>query len=1525
MRKFLYVILFLLIYSITNAQVKSYQYPSGQLNEMLIDEIIQQSKSNGTRDNELVVLRKGLHKRLQEQAAARTISQPEQVMASCSNLDFELGNYSSWTLNNGNINGVNLPCDACAATAGGIATITTATNSGTTWTNGIDNCLGLPVVAPGGGLYSVCLNDNSAGGKMQKLKQTFLVSASNTIFTFQFLAVVQDGLHPPNDQPYFTFEILDSVGNVIPSTYNTVSAGATTSGLQTTSNCDGGIGGLNYLGWRSVLLDLSAYVGHNVTVQYIVSDCNQGGHYGYAYIDGACGVMAIDAPKTNICSGDTSITLNAPYGAGTYSWTGPGIVGTTNTYSVQVNLPGTYSVTISNLSGSSSYSTTLTQTVSNVGVLPTISISGNTSVCIGNNTILTASGANSYTWTASGSSINAPTITAYGYSNTTYTVSGVDINGCVGTNTVSVTVNSSPTIAIAGSTSICPGINDTLIASGALTYTWSANAGSALTALVIVAPTSTKTYTVTGKDINQCLNTKTITVSTLPAPTVSAPSSILCAGHTATITASGATSYTWNTGTTGSSIVVTPSVTTTYTVAGSNGSGCSKTVTSTITIAPNPTISFLSVASSTAQVVCSGTGVAGIGFSAPNATYISWSNSNTAIGVPASGTTTGINPYTAPIVTVPTTGVITVFAYVTSTSCSSNATYTITINPKPTIIISAFKDTICVGSVDTLTAHGANTYTWSTGQNATSIAVNPIQNQTYTLTGMDSNTCVNSSTFLIHASRPHSYFTLKDFNPELGDTIYTVNNSINPLGTYAWDFGTGSVPRYSNSLNISNLTYTNTGVGYVKLVSTNYRGCKDSLTQNINIINPVAPDSFPFAQGYSSLTSSSYLSCLKNDNEDNLFLFCQADNSTKTKIYSNHSDSINTNSSGVYQLLVKFNKKGIPQWSTTINQWATGQNIEVDSLGNVYCSYQVSGQTSTADSLVIHSTDSSHVSLYTTGFNMVVKYSKDGVLQWYCKSTVIACKYLKADKFGNMYVSWGGGLAKINSSGNIVWITPIGYSNGGDIAFDSHGNIWMANYYGLAVQKYDTSGNLLFTIPALMALPSSSLSSGIFAQHIRLDKNDNLYLAGVFDGKFKYGTDTISYIFPGGVIAENIFLCKMKPNGQQLWIKQIQSANPIYAKGIDVKDDKVGLLGEANGDTVSISKTGLYLPYSNAGTFVFLTDTLGNNQKLLKLYETNNASLVNATTLPNKMFNFNKKSNSINFAFEFNTPFPFHSKTVIPYLPFNIGTSGTDYFVGVADIDSLTAQTLNSPVSAFSPTGLFCTGNTISLTDSSTHSPTSWTWSAVGGIPASSTQQNPQINYSSAGVYTVSLTTSNIYGQGSVSTQTIAINPLPAISITSSVDTLCIGSAATLTAIGAINYLWDLNTGGAVTNTVAINPLITTSYSVTGTTQQGCSNKDSILITVINCTTGIDQLETNNDYINIYPNPNNGSFAIETSSIFLVGKGVLMQIYDVNGKLVLSQIIHEKTNIATTLSDGVYNISLTNNEKTINKKLVIVK
>ena len=149
---------------------------------------------------------------------------------------------------------------------------------------------------------------------------------------------------------------------------------------------------------------------------------------------------------------------------------------------------------------------------------------------------------------------------------------------------VSITVNSP---------SICIGNTATLTASGAANYTWSpsTNLNTNLGSTVISTSTVNATYTVMST-LSSCSNSATLSLTINPLPTVSVNSPTICAGDTGTLSASGASTYTWSTGASTNSILVNPSSTSNYTVVGVSAASCvSQPIVATINVAPNPTVS----------------------------------------------------------------------------------------------------------------------------------------------------------------------------------------------------------------------------------------------------------------------------------------------------------------------------------------------------------------------------------------------------------------------------------------------------------------------------------------------------------------------------------------------------------------------------------------------------------------------------------------------------------------------------------------------------------------------------------------------------------------------------------------------------------------------------------------------------------------------------------------------------------------------------------------------------------------------
>ncbi|PBQ32343.1 hypothetical protein CNR22_11360 [Sphingobacteriaceae bacterium] len=145
----------------------------------------------------------------------------------------------------------------------------------------------------------------------------------------------------------------------------------------------------------------------------------------------------------------------------------------------------------------------------------------------------------------------------------------------------SPTVCVNPTLTISSSNpSVCVGQTVTLTAMGAASYSWSTGSTSLNTS---VSPTVNTTYTVTGF-VGTCSSSLTVLQSVTPLPTLSIAQTktLICKGNSATLTASGAATYSWSNGSNASSIVVSPTVTTTYTLTGANSTCVSKKIISQV-------------------------------------------------------------------------------------------------------------------------------------------------------------------------------------------------------------------------------------------------------------------------------------------------------------------------------------------------------------------------------------------------------------------------------------------------------------------------------------------------------------------------------------------------------------------------------------------------------------------------------------------------------------------------------------------------------------------------------------------------------------------------------------------------------------------------------------------------------------------------------------------------------------------------------------------------------------------------------
>lgn len=299
---------------------------------------------------------------------------------------------------------------------------------------------------------------------------------------------------------------------------------------------------------------------------------------------------------------------------------------------------------------------------------------------------------------------------------------------------LSVLFNNAVNLGYTGNTTICTGSSTTLTGTGASSYTWSP--GSVVSPTVSVNPVTNTSYTLSGSN-SGCATVPTLvlTVTVNPVPNITpmaqGPTNI-CQGDTAKLVVYGdpGTTNIWTPGPiSGTLIAVTPTTNITYTITETfTATGCSTTNTSpAISVKTSPTVTV----SATATVVCLGTPVTLT--AGGNATTYTWTNGVTN-GV--AFTPSGTNTYT-----VTGTG---------SNGCTKSVSKQVTVNPLPVVNANATATLVCNGTPITLTASGtATSYTWSGG--ITNGVPFPANSQTYTLTGLDGNNCVNTATISITA------------------------------------------------------------------------------------------------------------------------------------------------------------------------------------------------------------------------------------------------------------------------------------------------------------------------------------------------------------------------------------------------------------------------------------------------------------------------------------------------------------------------------------------------------------------------------------------------------------------------------------------------------------------------------------------------------------------------------------------------------------------------------------------------------
>jgi gliding motility-associated-like protein len=558
--------------------------------------------------------------------------------------------------------------------------------------------------------------------------------------------------------------------------------------------------------------------------------------------------LSIAVTNSTICSGTpTTLTATPSVAGGTYLWSPGGQ--TTQTITVSPNSNIIYSC-VYTLSGQ-----TANSNPTSITVLPKPVISVNSpTICTNQSATLNVTanpGGGTYLWNPGGQTTSSLTVSPISTSN--YTVI-YTLNGCSDTATSVVTVNPTPTVTVNNQT-ICAGETTTLTASPSIsggTFLWSSSQN---TSVISVSPTTTTTYNVL-YTISGCNATGSGTVTVNTVPNVSVTNATICAGESATLTATptitGGT-YSWiNPTSTSNSITVSPQSTSTYSLTYTVNGCTSPSASGTVTVNPIPTVSINNTS------ICIGeSATLTASPSIPGGSYLWTPNGQTGSSIVVSPTTTSNF----------------VVTYTLNGCESSPASAVVTVNPKPTISFSA--DTLlgCAPLTVNFSNNNPNqsSCSWSMGNGQSVSGCNSnytfIQGGCYdiTLTASE-NGCSNSMTlqdYICVESLPDASFTIYPNEFTQDNQTISFNNTSTGATSYSWDFGDDS---YSNQLNPDHL-FINTLQGYlVTLTAYAPSGCLDQSQIFINynegeifyVPNTFTPDGDNFNQTFKPIFTSGF-------------------------------------------------------------------------------------------------------------------------------------------------------------------------------------------------------------------------------------------------------------------------------------------------------------------------------------------------------------------------------------------------------------------------------------------------------------------------------------------------------------------------------------------------------------------------------------------------------------------------------------------------------------------------------------------
>ncbi|MDW5289359.1 T9SS type A sorting domain-containing protein [Formosa sp. PL04] len=1083
-------------------------------------------------------------------------------------------------------------------------------------------------------------------------------------------------------------------------------------------------------------------------------------------------------------------------------------------------------------------------------------------ICEGETVTLTATGGSSYVWntgeTTASIKVTPSTTSTYSVEVSEGTVSA--------TANVTVNVNALPTANAGSDQTIDQGESVTLSASGGTGYKWSTGA---TTKNITVTPNATKTYTVEVFNDGDCSDTDqvkvTVNATKVEVEANAGDDQTICEGETVTLTATGGSSYLWNTGETTASIKVTPATTTTYSVEVSEG---------TVSASANVTVNVNALTTANAgsdQTIDQGESVT---LSASGGTRYKWSTGATTKNITVTPNAT--KTYTVEVFN--------------EGDCSDTDQVKVTVNAtKVEVEANAGDDqTICEGETVTLTATGGSSYVWNTGETTASIKVTPSTTTTYSVE-VSEGTVSASANVTVNVNALPGANAGSDQTIDQGESV-----TLSASGGTRYKWSTGATTK--------NITVTPNATKTYTVEVFNASDCSDTdqviVTVNIPTVDANAGDDQTICEGETvTLTATGGSSYVWNTGETTASIkVTPATTSTYSVEVSEGTVSATAN--------VTVNVNALPTANAgsdqTIDQ---GESVTLSASGGTRYKWST-GATTKNITVTPNATKTYTVEVFNNGDCS----DTDQV-----KVIVNATKVEVIADAGSDQTICEGETVTLTASGGSSYVWSTGETTASIKVAPS-----TTTTYSVEVSEGTVSANANVTVN-VNALPTANAGSDQ-----TIDQGESVTLSASGGTRYKWSTGATTKNITVTPNATKTYTVEVFNEGDCSDTDQVKVT--VNATKVEVEANAGDDQTICEGETVTLTATGGSSYVWNTGettASIKVTPSTTTTYSVEVSEGTVSASAnvtVNVNALPTANAGSDQtidQGGSVTLTASGGTRYKWSTGATTKNITVTPNATKT-YTVEVfnegdcSDTDQVKVTVNATKVEVEANAGnnqTICEGETVKLTATGG---SSYKWST--GERTSSIKVTP----SSTTTYSVEVSEGTVSETANV---TVNVNVLPSANAGDD-QVIEVGETVTLSASGGSFYIWNT---GETTESISVSPNETMLYTVEAFNAGGCSSKDDVMVSVeaLKLDPEVDKLDFE---FSIYPNPATTILNLKISGL---EDATPVQIFDMSGKLLYNEVIQSDGSLMHKVLDvsrypkGFYLLTIYRRGISITKKVVL--